>query len=108
MIANPGSFEFSGKTLLFYDLAHGNQLEFLDPDGKCYLWYPGNPGVVVGHWRLDGEYILFQYGSNTYNPVTDTQGGRWEPTPLEVWTANIVDAQPDDVFGLALIPNVAN
>lgn len=95
------SFEFSGKTVLFYDSSHGNQLEFLDVDGRCYLWYPSNPIALPGRWRFDGSNIAFQYGSNTFNPVTRVLGGGWEPTPLAFWTGSIVDVQSGDVCGLA-------
>ncbi|MDC3989136.1 SEC-C domain-containing protein [Polyangium jinanense] len=95
------SFAYSGKTVLFYDPSHGNQAEYYDPNGRCYLWYPGNRGVVPGEWRVEGQHIAFRYGTNTYNPVTGEHGGSWEPTLLQRWGTNIVDAAPGDVFGLA-------
>jgi hypothetical protein len=87
--------------VLFYDPSHGNQLEYYAPNGRCYLWYPGNRGVVAGEWRAEGEYICFRYGANTYNPVTGEHGGEWERTLLERWGTNIVDAAAGDVCGLA-------
>jgi hypothetical protein len=95
------SFKYRGKTVLFYDPSHGNQLEYYDPNGRCYLWYPGNRGVVAGEWRVEGEYLCFRYGTNTYNPVTREHGGDWERTLLRRWGTDIVDAAPGDVCGLA-------
>jgi hypothetical protein len=95
------NFEYSGKTVLFYDVHHGNQLEFLDVDGRCYLWYPGNPGIVPGQWKAHGKSIAFRYGSNTFNPVTGVTGGGWETTPIDRWSSTIVDAQPGDICRLA-------
>ncbi|MDI1451540.1 CHAT domain-containing protein [Polyangium sp. 6x1] len=95
------SFEYSEKTVLFYDPSHGNQIEHYTSNGQCYLWYPGNRGVVPGEWRLEGEYLCFRYDTNTYNPVTGEHGGNWERTLLQRWGASIVDAVPGDVFGLA-------
>lgn len=95
------SFECNGQTVLMYDPAHGNQIEFLDLDGRCYLWYPGNMSLVTGRWRIDDEDILFRYGWETYNPVTSTRGGGWEPVPLDDWVEGIVDMHPGDVCRLA-------
>ena len=94
------AFEYCGKTLHFYGQSHGNQVEFLDPGGCCYLWYPGNPVVVVGHWRCDESLIYFRYGLNTYNPATGLIGGSWEPCPIGLWAASIVEALPSDIFEL--------
>jgi hypothetical protein len=102
------AFPFSGKTLLFYTQSHGNQVEFLDFGGRCYLWYPGNRSVVPGYWRINEGVIFFRYGLNTYNPVTGVLGGRWEPAQIDFWSLNIVDAQPGDVCSLATgsVPHV--
>jgi hypothetical protein len=97
----PTFFRYSGKTVLFYDPSHGNQIEYYDPGGRCYLWYPGNRAVVAGDWRMEGEFLYFRYGTNTYNPVTNLQGGDWEQTLLRKWARTIVDAAPGDIFGLA-------
>jgi hypothetical protein len=94
------AFAYCGRTLLFYDRPHGNQVEFLDSDGRCYLWYPGNTAVVVGRWRSDGECIHFRYGINTYNPVTGVIGGRWEPRFIDLWSMSIVDDAPGDPLGI--------
>jgi hypothetical protein len=95
------SFEYSGKTVFTYNRSHGNQIEFLDLDQSCYLWYPGNRGVVPGEWRIEGNIIWFRYRRNTLNPVTGLLGGGWEPSPIKYWSANIVHAESGDVFGLA-------
>jgi hypothetical protein len=92
------AFRYCGRTLAFYEASHGNQVEFLDVDGYCYLWYPGNSDIVVGRWRSDGLSIYFRYGINTFNPVTGIVGGQWEPCPIEAWTTSIVE----DIVGDAL------
>ena len=94
------AFEYCGKTLHFYEESHGNQIEFLDPAGRCYLWYPGNQVVLVGQWRCDESLIYFQYGYNTYNPITGIVGGRWEPCPIGLWSVSIVEDYPGDVLEL--------
>jgi hypothetical protein len=95
-------FEYGGMTVLTFSQSHGNQFEFLDLDGRCYLLYPGrNNDILPGRWRTDEDYIYFRYGWNTYNPVTAVRGGGWEPTPIRRWAADIVDAYAGDVCGLA-------
>jgi hypothetical protein len=92
--------KYCGQTLLFYDSGHGNQIEYLDPSGHCYLWYPGNSIILTGRWRVDEASVYFQYGSNTYNPVTNVQGGGWEKQSLARWSRGIVDHRPGDIFGI--------
>ena len=92
------TFRYCGKTLLFYEDSHGNQIEFLDPNGYCYLWYPGNTIILVGRWRTDTSSIYFQYGSNTFNPVTSVIGGRWEMCPIDAWSVSIVEDVAGDTL----------
>lgn len=94
------AFRYCCKTLLFYERSHGNQIEFLDSDGYCYLWYPGNSGICVGRWRADDTFIYFRYGINTYNPITGTIGGSWEPFQFNRWSNSIVEDVDGDVLGL--------
>ena len=94
------AFGYCGKTLLFYENSHGNQIEFLDHNGHCYLWYPGNSIVLVGRWRTDGYGIYFKYGMNTFNPVTGLFGGRWQMCPIGAWSVSIVESVAGDVLDI--------
>lgn len=94
------AFRYCGKTLLFFDLSHGNQIEYLDPNGYCYLWYPGNYIILVGRWRIDESNIYFKYGSNTFNPVTTIVGGNWEKCHVVLWSISMVDEMTGDIFEL--------
>ncbi len=93
-------FAYCGRTVIFYEPSHGNQVEYLDSDGYCYLWYPENTRIVVGRWRSDDSYIYFRYGFNTFNPVTGIVGGRWEPCPIDGWSTAIVEDFPNDPLGI--------
>jgi hypothetical protein len=92
---------YAGKTVLFYDGGHGNQIEYYDPAGRAFLWYPGNAGAVRGRWRTTTEAICFLYGPNTYNPVTGQHGGSWECTPWDPYRRHITDVADGDVFELS-------
>jgi hypothetical protein len=94
-------FPYADKTLLFYDPSHGNQIEYFAPDGKCYLWYPGNKRALPGHWRMEGDTICFLFGSNTYNPVTGEIGGNWDKRPFKHFAATVAHTADGDVHGLA-------
>ena len=93
-------FKYCGKTLLFYEPSHGNQIELLDGDGRCYLWYPGNDIIVKGRWRIDESNIYFQYGGDTFNPVTGVTGGRWEACPVAAWMVSIVEDVAGDILNI--------
>lgn len=90
-----------GKTVLFFDEAHGNQVEFYDQDGHCFLWYPGNRKAVPGRWVVNGQDICFQYGKNTYNPVTGAKGNDWYCSPIDKWKERVVDTVVGDTFSLS-------
>ena len=94
--------DIAGKTVLYYNDAHGNQIEYMAPDGRSYLWYPGNFDVVVGQWRFvpANGIMCFKYGANTYNPVTKQSGGNWDCRYVGVWSEDIVDIQEGNVFRL--------
>lgn len=73
---------YSGRTVVYYERSHGTQVEYYSPTGGAHLWYPGNRRSLAGRWKIDGSgkgaRICFQYGANTYNPVTGHVGGGWE------------------------------
>lgn len=112
----------ANKTFRSYSPQHGTQLEYNAPDGRTYLWYPGNAVVLEGRWRVEpdphapklletppgsGNIVegpprfrrCYQYGSNTYNPVTGRRGGEWECQG--VFSQGLGQPRGGDVFGLA-------
>lgn len=98
--------QISNRTLLFYDSAHGTQVEYFGSNGVSFLWYPGNRVVVQGRWKIaTGENkvqnICFSYGENTYNPVTGHRGSGWQCRPLGNFFVHFVEDARGDVFGLA-------
>ncbi|MGB9364465.1 MAG: hypothetical protein WCE79_00485 [Xanthobacteraceae bacterium] len=93
-----------------FDQGHGTQVYYMRPDGTEFLWYPGNTVIVTSKWRLTprgdgspqhGVDICFQYGTNTYNPVTKQQGGQWECRPAHINARRVVERAMGDVFGLS-------
>ena len=72
---------------------HGTQIEYGGPDGRVYLWCPGNQIVLTGQWRietrsmdigdkgapkrLDVAYTCFRYDTSGRNPMTGETGQDW-------------------------------
>ena len=101
MNTETAAFEYLDHTVIYYEPQHGNQIEYYGPDGRAYLWYPGNRGVVVSEWRIEGEDYCERSPSNAYNPMTQEWGGKWERRPVHRLLATKVDAARGDVFGLS-------
>jgi hypothetical protein len=109
------------KTRLSFSSQHGPQVAYARPDGAIFLWYPGNPVVLQGRWKVrenvtdymrGGELlrslksadVCFQYGGNTYNPATEQRGGNFSCVPLRALQLVHREALPGDVFGLSRRP----
>ncbi len=92
---------FSNTTNIYYGNSHGVQVEFTSKKGGSFLWYPGNRRVVSGSWKQKGKNICFQYGSNTYNPVTKRSGGKWECQRVKYQNTLLKYSCKNDVFNLS-------
>lgn len=72
----------SGATAASNSRQHGTQVEYLAPDGRSFLWYPGNRSVLDGRWKVEknglGADICFVYSGRTFNPATGKSGANWE------------------------------
>lgn len=67
------------KTVMTYSGIHGTQIEYTASNGRVFLWYPGNSGVVTGRVRSKRggtiPTICYTYQTNSYNPATGKRGG---------------------------------
>ncbi len=96
---------FSGKTVMTSSAGHGTQVEYVSPDGRAYLWYPGNRSVVPSLWKMSKSIlfrktnICWKYPTSSYNPATATYGGSWDCRPISQYT--VVDYANGDVFNLS-------
>ncbi len=105
---------FNCKTRMSFMQGHGTQVTFTAPDGKVFLWYPGNRVVLSGQWEVRSRVpestptiyaeICFRYGANTYNPVTGAAGNTWKCMSAD-WLANLTtDSADGDLFNLRQRP----
>lgn len=84
---------YADKTTATFGGGHGTQVSYRTPDGRCFLWYPGNRNVLPCEWKIvrqpyphadivgeevEVPTVCYRYGSYTYNPVTKTRGGDWQ------------------------------
>jgi hypothetical protein len=95
--------DLGGTTVLFYNQAHGVQVEYYTKNGRSYLWYPGNSRSLAGKWKkeMDGKLICFSYPSNSYNPVTKERGGDWKCRLTRNFERHVTQTCKGDVFRLA-------
>lgn len=100
--------QLSGRTAKFDGPGHGTQIEFFHPNGRAYLWYPGNTAVVPSEWRIEAggttnanAVICFRYPTRSYNPVTQQFGGQWECRPSTVFGLTMTALIEGDEFNLS-------
>ncbi|POF28619.1 hypothetical protein [Roseibium marinum] len=95
--------DLGGNTILFYNQAHGVQVEYFSKSGRTSLWYPGNTGSLPGRWttKMDGNLICFGYPKNSYNPVTKELGGGLKCRLTADFKRNVRQTCKGDVFNLA-------
>lgn len=92
---------YRDKTVRFFDKSHGNQIEYMGPDGRAYLWYPGNTRTVDGYWQVKGgKLICHQYEAGLLNPVTGDLSGPWNCTPIARHLDHSVERCDGDMFRL--------
>ena len=90
---------FANRTLMTYDRGHDTQDEYYDNAEHSWLWYPGNKIVLPGMWKMQGASLCFNYGPQSYNPMTGQVGG-WECEPLSLQKQCVVEIVKGDVFHL--------
>lgn len=102
----------SDITYRTFDKGHGAQIEHMTRDGRVFLWYPGNAVVLPRRWTLlhmpnrqcpehPHVTICFQYGPNTFNPVTGARGAQRQCTYFTYFWRGRVEVVAGDPFGLA-------
>lgn len=93
--------QFSGLTMMFFEAGHGTQIEYNAPNGRSYLWYPGNSVVLPAYWRIQGDDICYLYPQSSYNPITQTRGGGWECQSASSSLSRTTERARGDIFGLS-------
>ncbi|MBY0337671.1 MAG: hypothetical protein K2X11_13715 [Acetobacteraceae bacterium] len=106
---------FADRTRMSFMPIHGTQVAYTAPDGRVFLWYPGNGVILPGRWGIaEGasvhpwagippgtQFVCFQYGPNTFNPATGAVGGQPQCQQVDIFRRWQVEDAPGDVFGLS-------
>lgn len=91
-------------TYLSFSRAHGFQVNYLAPQGRAWLWYPGNLRGVPEEYKKDVisglQAICWRHPENSFNPVTRRSGGGFACENLSFAQKTIVAALPGDPFNL--------
>lgn len=94
----------AGKTYLSFSHGHGFQVTYLAKNNQSFLWYPGNRDSVSAEYRqvfgAKKPLICWRYPTASFNPVTQSFGGQFKCTSLEMSQKTIVAALDGDPFGL--------
>lgn len=103
--AEAGRSYLAGTTTLSLDERYGSQIEYLSPDGRSFLWFPGQIQTTPGHWRVERARdnqprMCFLYGAGSYDPVQKDFGGSWECGPLALYLAHLSQLAKGDPLGL--------
>lgn len=94
-------FPVAGATFASFDVGHGYQVEYLAPNGRVFLWYPGNRSVLAGQWKRVLDEVCYRYGPQTYNPQTFQRGGSWNCEYAGKLAHFVVGYEQGDVFRLS-------
>ncbi|WP_147405720.1 hypothetical protein [Cereibacter sphaeroides] len=100
-----------GYTVATDSVGNGIQIEYFAPDGRSYLWYPGNRTVVPAQYRYglvipnDGSTgriatIEFLYPANSVD-MLGRRGGKWESRGISDYRIYVMASQEGDVFNLS-------
>jgi hypothetical protein len=96
----------AGATHRSYTRAHGTQVTYFSPDGRVYLWYPGNLRVLGGHWKV----ALYQDLLGISPPLADqmrTYHAQVMPlAPIKWFDLNFICFKYENSFNPAMWPGV--
>lgn len=96
----------AGTTHRAYMHAHGTQVTYFAPDGRVFLWYPGNRRVLSGRWKV----ALYQDLIGATPPIAEQMRAYHLQMPLaavERFDSNYVCFQYESSFNPAMWPGVA-
>jgi hypothetical protein len=112
------------RTKTTWSIGYGLQVAYTAPDGRVFLWYPGNSVILQGEWKVelanaltggvvvieDGEQsvfrpiesaqVCFKYGVNTVDAVSRSPGGRFSCQGFGYFKGVNRENRKGDVFGL--------
>lgn len=97
--------ELSDVTTIVKQTGHGIYVEYTAPDGRLYMWYPGNFVTVGGAWGIVESYspprACFKYYGAYHGVTGEFEPNECVPAAQTLSNAFVVDKRQGDVFGLS-------
>ena len=96
--------KLSDMTAIVKQTGHGIYVEYTAPDGRLFMWYPGNGGTVTGTWGISEDFspprACFKYLSAYHGMTGEFEPNECVATAQTLSGAYVVDSRPGDVFAL--------
>ena len=92
------------RTIIYYQRGHGVYVEYTSADGRLFMWYPRNGGVVRGTWGLrdiDGPVLCYQYRNAVHGVTGEYEPNECIPPDQKLLGEAMLDSRSGDPFGLA-------
>jgi hypothetical protein len=92
------------RTIIYYQQGHGVYVEYTAADGRLFMWYPRNGGVVRGTWGLramSGPKLCYQYRNSVHGVTGEYEPNECIPPEQKLVGASVLDSRSGDPFGLA-------
>ncbi|MEM7084517.1 MAG: hypothetical protein AAF465_17495 [Pseudomonadota bacterium] len=92
-------------TTIVKQTGHGIYVEYTAPDGRLFMWYPNNFGVVAGTWGISDEFspprACFKYFNAAHGVTGEYEPNECVPTEQILGEAYVIDKRDGDVFELS-------
>jgi hypothetical protein len=83
----------------------GIYVEYTAPDGRLFMWYPGNSGVVAGTWGISRSYspprACFKYLAAHHGVTGEYEPNECVSAEQTLSGAYVIDKRKGDVFELS-------
>ncbi len=92
-------------TAIVKQSGHGIYVEYTAPDGRLYMWYPRNAGVVTGTWGISDSFspprACFKYIAARHGITGEFEPNECVSVEQTLSEAYVIDKRQGDVFQLS-------
>ncbi|MEM9402671.1 MAG: hypothetical protein AAGA44_09315 [Pseudomonadota bacterium] len=94
----------SDVTAIVKQTGHGIYVEYTAPDGRLFMWYPGNAGTVAGTWGISDQFAppraCFRYFAAYHGVSGEYEPNECVPAEQTLSEAYVIEKRKGDVFEL--------
>ncbi len=92
-------------TAIVKQLGHGIYVEYTAPDGRLFMWYPGNYTVVTGTWGISDAFspprACFKYFGANHGVTGEFEPNECVAAEQTLSEAYVIGKHNGDVFNLS-------